>query len=485
MLVILVHLAFLSAKTEPPANIEQQIDTLVQPLMDNEELVGLVVLVVDGEQYVVRTFGRLDDGPASPPPDIDTLFEIGSVTKTFTGLILARFVERGRCRLDDPVSKYLPSDLGPVRTAGHDVRLVDLATHSSGLPRLPTNLQPKNPGDPYADYDEVRLFQYLMQRSKLGVLDGLTQLLNPNAAMHSTDYGKYSYSNLGVGLLGHVLAGLEKTAYEELLRKEITGPLEMTDTSCSVAETRMPRLAPGHMDGDPVPSWHLDALAGAGAIRSTARDLVRYLHAHFDDAKSPFAAAIRLTHEPRIDASPALAVGLGWHILKDSKWITHDGGTGGYSSSVFCDPKGRKAIVVLGNQATSKVSLLGLALYQLLLGKEAKPIPTKPVVQLSPEQLRDYEGAYQLAPVARITIRVKDGKLRARLTGQPEFRIHAESEDHFFYRVVPAEIVFERDKSGRVERLRLLQNGRDLPAKKVADDAPPAINPDTAPPGSG
>jgi serine-type D-Ala-D-Ala carboxypeptidase/endopeptidase len=459
---------FADAAPDAPA-LETRVDSIVAPLIENEELVGLVVAIVEDDKVFKKGYGHIDGSPSSPPPDGDTIFEIGSVTKTFTSLMLAQFVEQGRCKLEDPVAKYLPKDVGPVRTDGRDVRLVDLATHSSGLPRLPSNLQPRDPGNPYADYDETRLLDYLRQRSKLGIVEGVSQLLNPNLAMHSTSYGKFSYSNLGVGLLGHVLARMDKMTYEETLRKHVAEPLEMGDTWCSVDETRKPRLAPGHTDGDPILNWGLASLAGAGEIRSTAHDLIRYTRAQFDDSQTPLAAAIRLTHEQRIEVTPKVSVGLGWQILKESNWIMHDGQTGGYSSSVFCDPKGKKAIVVLSNQATSKVPLLGLALYQLLTGQKVKPIRSKPVVKVGPKTLREYEGTYQLTPAAKFTIRAADGKLRARLTGQAEARLFAESPDRFFYRIVDATIIFERDKDGRVDRLRLLQNGKDLPAKRVED----------------
>lgn len=450
----------------------KDVDRIVQPLLDNEELVGLIVGIVDGDRRIVRSYGRIDEDSAEPP-DEKTIFEIGSVTKTFTGLLLADFVRRGRCRLEDPVALYLPEDVGPVRSGGRDVRLVDLATHASGLPRLPSNLQPKDPRDPYADYDEERLFDFLRGRSRWGVLVGAVELFQPNPAMRSTERGKYSYSNLAVGLLGHVLARMDGSTYESLLRTVVAEPLRLMDTRCELDESRRARLAPGYADGEPVANWGFGCLAGAGAARSTLHDLVEYARAQFDGETGPLSDAVRMTHQPLLDASSETSIALGWHVLKESQWIAHDGMTGGYAASVYVDPRGRRGVVVLGNQATAQIARIGLALHRFCVGREVQPIPTKPTVAVPEDELRAYEGAYEIAGGARFTLRVHNGRLRARLAGQPEFRLYAESRDRFFYRVVDATVVFERDPVGRVRGLTLLQGGRKIPAKRLDPPAAP------------
>jgi CubicO group peptidase (beta-lactamase class C family) len=457
----------------PAAPSAEDVDRIVQPLLDNEEFAGLIVGILDGDRRIVRSYGRLRDD-ADEPPDDRTIFEIGSVTKTFTGLLLAEFVRRGRCRLDDPVALHLPDDVGPVRSGGRDVRLVDLATHASGLPRLPSNLQPKDPGNPYADYDEERLFDYLRGRKGLGVLVGAAELFQVNPAMRSTEHGKYSYSNLAVGLLGHVLARINGSSYESLLRSFVAEPLHMADTWCSLDESRRPRLAPGRADGDPTPNWGFDALAGAGAVLSTMRDLLQYARAQFDGEAGPLADAVRRTHQPVLDADSETSVGLGWHVLKQTQWIAHDGMTGGYAASVYVDPRGRRAVVVLGNQATAQIPRLGLALHRLCVGRDVPPLPTKPILAVPEDQLRAYEGVYEIAPGARYAFRVHNGRLRAQLTGQREFRLYAESPDRFYYRIVDATVVFDRDPEGRVRGLTLLQEGRKIRAKRLDPPAAPS-----------
>ncbi len=231
----------------------------------------LVFGVVDGDSGEVVAFGRLDDGKA---PDGETVYEIGSITKTFTATLLARAVLASRVTLDTPVAQLLPGWKIPLRS-GKAITLGSLATHRSGLPRLPTNMQPNDPSDPYADYDAAKLKAFL---------DGYELPRDPGAS--------YEYSNLGFGLLGHALAQMDHTSYDALVDEVIFKPLGMTMTGTRLTESVRARLAPGHDDtGKAAKNWDFDALAGAGAIHSTASDLLRYLKANMGAAPSPRAPA--------------------------------------------------------------------------------------------------------------------------------------------------------------------------------------------------
>jgi serine-type D-Ala-D-Ala carboxypeptidase/endopeptidase len=231
--------------------------------------VGMVVgiLTADGRRYLAH--GRTaKEGGAEP--DQDTVFEIGSITKVFTALLLADMVERGEMRLDDPIAKYLPGVTVPARD-GRPITLADLATHTSGLPRLPTNMPMRNPADPYADYGAPLLYQFLSTHT-----------------LARAPGEQWEYSNLGAGLLGHILSRHAGTSYEDLLRTRILQPLGMRDTAITLSGDQRRRLATGHSAAlVPVPLWEFDALAGAGAIRSTAADLLTFA-----------AACLELTEHP-------------------------------------------------------------------------------------------------------------------------------------------------------------------------------------------
>jgi serine-type D-Ala-D-Ala carboxypeptidase/endopeptidase len=280
-------------------------------------------------------------GAAKP----DSIFEIGSITKTFTGLILAQLVQQGQVRLDEPIRELLP--IGTVaKPEGPEITLLDLVTQHSGLPRMPDNFNPADPTNPYADYAVPDLYTYVAQ----------------HGVKKPADAG-FLYSNVGVGLLGQALANRAGLTYAKLLRKEVTDPLGMNDTSISLSESQERRFIPGHLSNhQPAHAWDLNAFAGAGGVRSTAGDMLKYLEAqlHPENIKlsnSPNAralpAAIVQSHKPRADAGPGSKIAFAWMFnSKFAYW--HNGATGGYSSIAFFNPDEDFAAIVLLNTAISK-----------------------------------------------------------------------------------------------------------------------------------
>lgn len=272
----------------------------------------------------------------------DSIFEIGSMTKTFTGLILAQMAEQGRVELDDPVRELLPPNT-VAKPSGPEITLLDLATQHSGLPRMPDNFNPADKANPYADYRAANLYAFV---SNHGVA------VPAGAA--------FLYSNLGFGLLGQALSVRAGQSYADLLRSEVTGPLGLNDTTIALSPAQLGRFLPGH-DGEhrPAHAWDLDALAGAGAIRSTAGDMLTYLEAnlHPENVKPPagnaagatMQAALNFSHQLRADSLPGMRIALAWLYKADTGNYWHNGATGGYSSYGFFNPKGDYAAVVLVN----------------------------------------------------------------------------------------------------------------------------------------
>jgi serine-type D-Ala-D-Ala carboxypeptidase/endopeptidase len=350
----------------PVANVARE---RAQALVDKPAVLGVAVGIVDGEKkYAVCAGQRFAGGP---PLDERTLFEIGSVTKTFTGLLLADAVVRGEVTLEEPVAELLGPDVVVPKFEDRPIRLVDLATQSSGLPRLPTNITFVNPLNPYAHYQAEDLTKFLAEY-KLRRAPGT----------------KYEYSNLGMGLLGFALSKQAGKSYEELVKERICGPLGMSDTTITLSKDQEPRLASGISTlGLPAMSWDFPALPGCGAIRSTLHDMLIYLQTNITPESTPFAKAIALTHEPRltireVDAkSPnKLEIGLAWHITTENgnQIIWHNGMTGGYAAFVALVPAKKWGVVVLGNTATSEIDNLGNGLLKdLLVGKlpRAESVP--------------------------------------------------------------------------------------------------------------
>lgn len=294
--------------------------------------VGMVAgIIAAGESRVVAR------GPAGAPGfDADTLFEIASLTKLFTALLLADMALRGEVSLDDPAQKYLPAGVTMPTRGGRQITLRDLAMHVSGLPRLPDNIAHADPADPYAAYTESDLLDFLRDHEL------------------ARDAGsRVEYSNLGVGLLGYLLGRAAGRDYADLLRERITGPLGMEDTAIALSPAQQARFAPGHDAAlQPAPPWHFAALAGAGALRSTMADMLIFAAAALDP-RSPIADAMALSLESRAAAGPQADFALGWMVAKPGsvELLLHSGGTGGHRSSIALDPASGRGVVVLTNSA--------------------------------------------------------------------------------------------------------------------------------------
>ena len=420
--------------------------------------VGIVVGVIDAHGRRIVSYGVRDQ--ADPRPvDGKTIFEIGSMTKVFTSLVLSEMVQAGEVKLDDPVAKYLPPGAKVPERGGKQITLLDISTQSSGLPRMPTNFAPKDWTNPYADYDEAKLLQFLAGYSL------------------PRDIGsKYEYSNLAVGLLGDALAHRAGVSYEAMVKQRITQPLGMASTTITLSPALKARLAQGHDAGlDPAANWDLDALAGAGALRSDAEDILTFLGAELGYVKTPLAPAMRAqwTTVRRPTGTPNLSVGLAWHIASPpnrDEFVAHDGGTGGYRTYMGFDPKTGVGVVVLTNAATGRGGNdIGA---HILSGLPLAPAPPDPAaghraIALDPKTLDDYVGRYQVAPGAFITVSRDGQRLLVQLPMQPHVTITPESRTDFFSRLVDAQVRFDLPPSGPATALTLRQNGRDLVAKRV------------------
>ena len=258
------------------------------------------------------------------------VFEIGSISKVFTSTILAQMIGDGILSLDDRVGQIL--DLSDLDDYG--VTLQHLANHTSGLLRLPTNLDLlSEPSNPYKAYDTELLIQYLSGDFELMSLPGES----------------YAYSNLGAGLLGHILTVESGKSYEQLLQEIICKAYKLNNTTTIRSEVPQNHIVRGRQpNGDPADNWDFDVLVGAGGILSTVEDLIQFAQAQIKSNHLSHTISHNATHE--LDDN--MAVGLGWHIIKQQnggKWLWHNGGTAGYTSSMTIDKEHKAAVVILSN----------------------------------------------------------------------------------------------------------------------------------------
>jgi CubicO group peptidase (beta-lactamase class C family) len=444
-LIMFVLLAFQAAFAQTEKEIADRLRERVEIGRTNQ---SIVVGLIDEKGVRFTSYGKTSATAGARNADENTVFEIGSVTKALTGILLAEAIRRGEVALDDPISKYLPKNVKTPTRGDREITLLDLATHTSALPRLPGNFAPKDGRNPYADYTVEQMYEFLSR-------------FDPQREIGE----RYEYSNFGAGLLGHILSLRAKMSYEDLVKTRILKPLGMKDTVVTLSPDLRERTAPGFDEnGEPASFWDLPALAGAGALRSTAADLAKLISANLNPNKIDLREAFAAARKPHRDtASTGMKIGLGWHILSapGGELVWHNGGTGGYRSFIGFDPAKRRGVVVLTNTSES-VDDLGFHLLdaQLPLKK------IKPFVAVGAETLDRYTGVYELAPNVLLTVTREGDKLFAQLTGQPRFRVFAETENKFYFKVVNAQLTFNAGADGKIESLTLHQGGERI-ARKI------------------
>jgi serine-type D-Ala-D-Ala carboxypeptidase/endopeptidase len=405
---------------------DDEVRAILQQRIAEGRAVGLVVglLEADGSSRIVLAGSA---GPDALPLGERSLFEIGSITKTFTGALLAEMARREEVSLTDPVARFLPADVRVPSRAGRQITLVELATHTSALPRMPDNFTPADARNPYADYSVAQLHEFIAGHAL------------------QRDIGEtVEYSNVGMGLLGHVLARAAGSSYEEALRSRILHPLALHNTAMTIGPGPRDRMAQGHdRTGDVVPLWDIPTLAGAGALRSDVIDMMRWLAVNMNEPSSDFGRALRTTHLPRAafdgPAGPdSMFIGLGWVIqsVGGSRIVWHNGGTGGFYSFAGFDPERRVGVVVLSN-AAHPVDDIAHHLFD-----QSVPLSDPPrhraEVEVAEAILSGYVGEYRFNEQSTVSVAFEEGRLLLVLPGQPRFRLHAESETDFFLRVVDA-----------------------------------------------
>ncbi|MGB5875521.1 MAG: serine hydrolase [Bacteroidota bacterium] len=339
-------------------DIPDDVRRSIRARVDGGRNTGIVVGVIDAAATRYYGYGQISRS-SRRTPDERTVFEIGSITKVFTALLLADMAGKNEVSLNDPIRQYLPESVTVPRRKERSVRLVHLATHTSGLPRMPKDTTPFNIDNPFADCTVDDMYDFISG-----------YVLPRDIGQH------YEYSNLGSGLLGHILALRGGRTYEDLLKTHIIDVIGLPDTRITPTTGMNLRLATGYHEGFEAQNLDVQALEGAVALRSTARDMLHFLGANLGLIRTPLYDAMQATHKPRFQqGAREMQVALGWHILVKGEraMVWHDGATRGYRSFVAFDRESRRGVVVLTNSARS-VNDLGFHLLD----------PSYPLVERKP-----------------------------------------------------------------------------------------------------
>ena len=424
---------------------------------------GIVIGIVgsEGERVIAGGTG------AGAGVDANTLFEIGSITKVFTALLLADMANKGEVSLDDPAAKYLPAGRRMPERGGRPITLADLATHRSGLPRMADDMWAVNhPDGQVADYTEERLLAFL-DRHQLTREPG----------------SQFEYSNIGMGLVGYLLTRVARTDYETLLRTRITGPLGMKDTMIALLPGHAARLAaPFDAYMRPVKPIEMAALVGAGAMRSTVADMLIFTRALLDPA-SPVAPALKTALSVRRPGeNPGIEQALGWLLrrLPGRELLMHNGQSYGFSSILILEPAKGRAVVALANSAADP-GPEDLA-FNIVGGQAIQPTPAVPsappafvprtAITLPVAELEKVTGRYAFDSGFVGTVTRDGGYLYAQShreggPGGPRLQILPDAPLTFFWKSMDAQIRFTTDASGMVTGAVLTQQGRQMVGRRV------------------
>lgn len=361
---------FVSCEKQAEPDLPAKVVESIQARVDKGLNPSIVVGIIDKNGPRYYSFGKTSlTGTAV---DEHTIYEIGSISKVFTAILLAHQAESGKMNIDDPAQKYLPSTVRVPKRGDKEITLGHLSDHTSGLPRMPDNFNPKDFSNPYADYSVDQMYEFIS-----------------GYALPRDVGAEYEYSNLAQGLLGHMLALNAGMSYEDLMIEIIAHPLGMNETKVVLDDNMKKNLATGHSDGEEVSNWDIPTLAGAGGIRSSAYDMLKFLAANIGLTQTSLRSAMDKSQEVRHLKAGAARVGLGWHITKGKLGdvISHSGGTGGYRTFAGFVKETQMGVVVFTNSSVGADDI-----GYRLLNPNAIINPSKPVAASRFKEILDSAG---------------------------------------------------------------------------------------------
>lgn len=323
-----------------PENFLSDLEILVKNEMEGKKMPGIAIGIVKDQKIIFeKTFGFLDVENRIPT-ETTTVYQIGSVTKMFTGHVLASLIDEDKISLSDDLADYFPDSLGlPVSSNSQAVTIRDIATHSAEFPRYPENLQRVDP-DPILGFSVEELYNGI-------------ELVK----IHTTIGERYQYSNFGYGVLGTALENLTGRSLNELMATYIFEPAEMRSSSLSLNNDIREYLAVPYLEVSPLKRtepWDMGALSGAGNLFSTITDLNRFMMFLLEEN-----SVNRIQQAKYLSINESWSYGLGCFIVDSQKRETfaiyHGGDIDGYSSSLTLYPEYGFGMVLLTNYGEGQV----------------------------------------------------------------------------------------------------------------------------------
>ena len=431
---------------------DEEVALILRYLVEDGKAEGIVVgfLEADGS---TRIFSYGSAGPDAPPLGPGSVFETGSMGKTFTATLLADMVRKGEVALEDPVSRYVPEGVTVPSYGGREITLLDLATHRSGFPKNADNHMPGDPENPYADYTTEVLYEFLATHE-----------------LRREPGTQFEYSNLGFQLLGHALAQAAGTTYSELHRERILTPLGMTTAGFTLDGERAEWAAQGHRNGSVVPHWTgTEARLGAGGLFANVEDMLKYLKANVGPPETELEEAMQMAHEARLPWGEGGArIGLAWKVdsVQGRAIVEHGGNTNGFSAFIGLDPEKGVGLVWLTN---TYVFADGTPRELLAHGRR----PAIQEVQMTPGALGSFVGEYMDPSGSSLHVRLDtEGYLTIQSPRRARFRLYAESDTSFTLDRGSSRVIFEKGEDGEVRGVRMEPSQTGKIARRVRNDSP-------------
>lgn len=477
--LVAFSLALAASRATAQHVTDEWVEQMAAPLIENRVVDGLSIGYIEGDRFGIVHLGSATRSGKNA--DNLTLYELGSISKVFTGILLADAVLRGQIDLNAPAAVDNAAGIRLPSRDGKPITWLDLSTHRSGLPRLPGNFAPADMKDPYRGYDAKQAAAFVN-----------------DYALPRVPGEKQEYSNLGTALLGYLVAQQAGKSYDELLRERITEPLKMTDCAVDRSEAQAKRLAAPHdRVGSVTSPWTFEDLPGAGGIHANMRDMMRLAKAQLEPPAGPVGEAIEFAWKQQRDADKSgPAMGLGWMIAGDGQTRWHNGGTGGFHTAIFINRELKAAAIVLCNTSVDQpIDQLAMQIIQKAAGQDVQPPKPEDAVAAADgdddEDEKDAKaddapakgagkkavinaklrgrlvGRYQLAPNFIFDVRDEKGHLMVGITNQPTQEVFPDSPTRWSYRSVDATLEFKLPKSGPARSLVLHQNGAKQVARRI------------------
>jgi len=417
-------------------SLKIQIDEKVRQNFFNKSQIGLIIGIINGNDTYIWSYGEKILG-SQQSPTLDTFFEIGSITKTYTATLLAAEVLKGNIQLTSQVKSLWPE---LENTDAGEITLEELATHRSGLPRMPINFNPVDPLNPYKNYTEENLYSFL----KKFKLTNKTQ--------------SYEYSNVGVGLLGYLLSTkLNKENFNRYIEKNLLMPLGLKDTKTELNHFDLLRTAQGYGNFfQLMPLWDLNVLNPAGVLKSTINDMLKYVHFHMESSANLLNQAANLTHQDRAATDQELRrIGLVWELLKIGKHsvMAHSGGTGGYRANLMFDKTKHIGAVMLSN-----TDMMPNCILTPIFEGECE---VKKWATVDQKQQENFIGTFFSKELEmRADVFFNNNQLGLQLEGQPLLRLWPNSIFEYEIPDAEASIIFMEENNSKSKSFVISQNGR-------------------------